>query len=680
MKLRITVISALLVSLVSPVAAHAIADPVVGVPRSESATGAAANEGAVSVTWDPVDGAVAYSVSASATGFATQTVSSNCPNVPCTVTIGDLRGGVTHDFTVTAFDSNAVEAETTVQFVPRTVADAPTVVSATPGVGQITLTWAAPANTGGLTVTGYKITASDGSTSKNVTSESTSTVMTGLTAGKSYTFRVTATNALGDSPLATFSATSVLSAPDEPTQVVAEENQGTISVSWQAPVDNGGTEITSYTAYLRRGGIDVGAPVVTGNTSASFSGLAAGDYVVQVLATNAAGSSPRSVASNEVTVQGAALLPNIPVFSPSTIADVEVGSNAIFTVTAAASSVVTLSVSADPSGACRIVAGRVNAVAVGTCSVTASASETSTHASGQAVATFNIVADEDTAPTEPEDPPGVTPPVIGGGGGGGAAPAPGGSLAAPISASPFGPGQSLALLGADGAVVVATPALAADSRSIQLTVGTIGISLGAESGVRFSPAGKATLDSGAKIEFSGSGYQPQSTVAGYLIPIASLTASGFVAQNSAAISLGTSTVGSTGTFTSEFGISADPGTYLLQLSGTSDTGEPITLALEAQIQGDQTLAVWTKRLPGNTQAKLYAKSVVGVGKVQFFFNGREIAWVRAVDASDPKLRVITSGPMTGANYLVRTVDLQIGKNVLEIYLDGERIRRTAYGR
>ena len=679
MKLRISVISALLVSLLAPVAAHAIADPVVGVPRSESATGAAANEGAVSVTWDPVDGAVTYSVAASATGFPTQSVSSNCPNVPCTVTIGDLRGGVTHDFTVTAFDSNAAEAQTTVQFVPKTVADAPTVVSSTAGVGQITLTWAAPVNTGGLTVTGYKITASDGSTSKNVTSESTSTIMTGLTAGKSYTFRVTATNALGNSPVATFSATSVLSAPDAPTQVAAEENQGTISVQWQAPVDNGGTDITSYTAYLQRDGVDVGAPVVTGNTSASFSGVAAGDYVVQVLATNAAGSSPRSVASNEVTIAGAALLPNVPVFSPSEIADVEVGANAVFTVTAAPSSVVTLSVSADPSGACRLVAGRVNAVAVGTCSVTATASATSTHASGVAVATFDIVADEDTAPTEPEEPeePTVTNPPAGGGG---FIPTPTTSPADPISSSPLAAGNSIALVGADGTVVAATPTIASDSRSLQITVGSVGIALGADSGLKFNESGKATLDSGAKVEFSGSGYQPQSTVAGYLIPLSSLAASGFVAQNSAAISLGTTTVGSSGTFTSEFDISADPGAYLLQLSGTSETGEPITLALEAQIQGDQTLAVWTKRLPGNTQAKLYAKSVVGVGKVQFFFNGREIAWVRAVDETDPKLRVITSGPMTGANYLVRTVDLKLGKNVLEIYLDGERIRRTAYGR
>ena len=92
----------------------------------------------------------------------------------------------------------------------------------------------------------------------------------------------------------------------------------------------------------------------------------------------------------------------------------------------------------------------------------------------------------------------------------------------------------------------------------------------------------------------------------------------------------------------------------------------------------QELKTWAKRLPGNNQAKLYAKSVVGAGKVSFRLNGREIAWVRAIDATDPKLRVVTSGPMSGANYLVRTVNLARGKNVLEVYVDGVRTTRTAY--
>jgi hypothetical protein len=47
--------------------------------------------------------------------------------------------------------------------------------------------------------------------------------------------------------------------------------------------------------------------------------------------------------------------------------------------------------------------------------------------------------------------------------------------------------------------------------------------------------------------------------------------------------------------------------------------------------------------------------------------------VRAVDNTDPKLRFAN-----GAYYLVRTIDLAEGKNVFEIFVDGERVRRVAY--
>jgi len=82
---------------------------------------------------------------------------------------------------------------------------------------------------------------------------------------------------------------------------------------------------------------------------------------------------------------------------------------------------------------------------------------------------------------------------------------------------------------------------------------------------------------------------------------------------------------------------------------------------------------WTKKLDAGS-AKIYAKNIVGVGKVQFFLNGKEIAWVRAADSVNPKLR-----NANGASYLVRTVEFVAGqKNVLEIYVDGLRAKRAAY--
>ena len=88
---------------------------------------------------------------------------------------------------------------------------------------------------------------------------------------------------------------------------------------------------------------------------------------------------------------------------------------------------------------------------------------------------------------------------------------------------------------------------------------------------------------------------------------------------------------------------------------------------------DLITSAWTKNL-NNGSVKIFAKNVVGAGKVQLMLNGKEIAWVRAESTSDPKLR-----EANGSHYLVRTVDLVEGqKNVLEIYVDGVRTTRTAY--
>jgi hypothetical protein len=82
---------------------------------------------------------------------------------------------------------------------------------------------------------------------------------------------------------------------------------------------------------------------------------------------------------------------------------------------------------------------------------------------------------------------------------------------------------------------------------------------------------------------------------------------------------------------------------------------------------------WTKR-NGDSKVRFYAKNIVGAGKVQFFLNGKEIAWINATSTSDAKLRIASD-----ASYLVRDVTLVAGqKNVLEVYVNGERIKRSAY--
>jgi hypothetical protein len=78
-----------------------------------------------------------------------------------------------------------------------TVPGAVAAITAIPGTGKVTITWAAPAATGGTPVTGYTVATSPGGTT---TVTGTSATITGLTSGTAYTFTVTASNGVGTGP------------------------------------------------------------------------------------------------------------------------------------------------------------------------------------------------------------------------------------------------------------------------------------------------------------------------------------------------------------------------------------------------------------------------------------------------------------------------------------------------
>jgi hypothetical protein len=120
--------------------------------------------------------------------------------------------------------------------------------------------------------------------------------------------------------------------------------------------------------------------------------------------------------------------------------------------------------------------------------------------------------------------------------------------------------------------------------------------------------------------------------------------------------------------------SLKPGVYDLVIvsdSGTLTVQDGLRVAAGSGSVGATSEARPSTKLKEDNTVKAWVFDVVGAGKVQIFHNGKEIAWVNATDSSGSKL---TSG------YLVRTVDLAPGKNVIEVYVDGERVKRAAYTR
>jgi hypothetical protein len=178
---------------------------------------------------------------------------------------------------------------------------APSAVTARPGDGSATVSWAQPPD-GGAAITGYRVTASPGGASVAAGAAARQATVAGLTNGTSYTFTVTATNAVGTSAASAASAAVVPGrVPGAPTNVVASAADQVASVSWLAPADIGSSPITGYTVTEAVTGKTV---TTAGATSAVFTGLTNGTpYSFYVVATNAVGNSPPSAASNPVTPQ-----------------------------------------------------------------------------------------------------------------------------------------------------------------------------------------------------------------------------------------------------------------------------------------------------------------------------------------------------------------------------------------
>jgi hypothetical protein len=225
-------------------------------------------------------------------------------------------------FPTSTYDSENYWVDVVYATSAATAPAAPTNVSATAGAGTATVSWTAPSD-GGSPLTGYTVTPYIGTsaqTPKTVSGSppATSTTVTGLASGTAYTFRVSATNAVGSGPDSAPSASVTPTgdtAPGAPTGVSATPGDGSVAVSWTAPPD-GGSPITGYTVTPYVGATAQATTTVTGSppgTATTITGLSNGTaYTFTVTATNAVGTGPASAASASVTPSAPATVPAAP--------------------------------------------------------------------------------------------------------------------------------------------------------------------------------------------------------------------------------------------------------------------------------------------------------------------------------------------------------------------------------
>jgi|GEM_PF-1914218 len=144
--------------------------------------------------------------------------------------------------------STALQAGGTGKLSAATPPAAPTAVTASPGNGNVTVSWT-PGSDNYSAITGYTVAASPGGVTCSATPPQHSCTVSGLTNGTSYSFTVAATNVQGTSPSSSASsavtpkALVTVTAPTSATQTANAD--GSVTTSYTNP--NGDTvEATAY--------------------------------------------------------------------------------------------------------------------------------------------------------------------------------------------------------------------------------------------------------------------------------------------------------------------------------------------------------------------------------------------------------------------------------------------------
>ena len=220
--------------------------------------------------------------------------------------------------------NNNIDGTTTFRVLLVDVPSAPTGVAGTPGDGQVSLAWTAPANAFGVTdyVIQYKTTAAaTWSTFADGPSATLAATVTGLTNGTAYVFRVAAVNAAGTGDFSAESAPVTPSAPaSAPTNLTPTFGDGSVGLAWTAPGSDGGTPITDYVVEYRTDVIGSSwmtfADGVGTGLTATVTGLTNGTaYRFRVAAVNGVGTgtyssevteTPRAVPSAPTGLAGVA--------------------------------------------------------------------------------------------------------------------------------------------------------------------------------------------------------------------------------------------------------------------------------------------------------------------------------------------------------------------------------------
>ena len=182
--------------------------------------------------------------------------------------------------------------------VVASVPGVPTGLTATAGDTEVSLSWTAPTDDGGIAIDHYKVLSRiSGSGSWSLLGEIpvTSATVTGLANDSEYEFVVSAHNSVGDGAAASVSATPIASTTtiDPPTELTATVGNTKVTLSWTAPT-SGSSDIGIDSI------VDNSANLCNGTSCDISITVAEGDNRMIIVATADEDNSPDNVSSIDV--------------------------------------------------------------------------------------------------------------------------------------------------------------------------------------------------------------------------------------------------------------------------------------------------------------------------------------------------------------------------------------------
>jgi hypothetical protein len=301
----------------APSAPSAPATPTMVVPGAPTNVTARSGYTQVTASWS----APADNGGSTITGYtvtAVQDTSKHCTTTSTSCVLTNLINGAVYTFTVTATNAagksnpSSPSAAVTPTIVPT---DAPTGVKVVASIAKATVSWVVPGTNGGPTVTSYTVKSVEDTSKHCNASSATSCVITGLTNGATYSFTVTASNALGTSAP---SAPSALASPSTiPGLNWTPQTPGTTnslrSVIWTGTqlvtMGDGGTILTSLNGVTW-------TSRTSGTTYPLNSVTWTGNQLVAVGGVNPVGGSSNILTSPDGVTWTSRILPySYPIFS-----------------------------------------------------------------------------------------------------------------------------------------------------------------------------------------------------------------------------------------------------------------------------------------------------------------------------------------------------------------------------